>query len=83
MGLLHIGHLVNGAGDKTVDVLIFPEYLGEGGAERWGSLHSWEPHFPDVVRVLEPKDALALVGGHTLLYAQDLPVKVGLRAVRK
>lgn len=40
-----IPNLVNSTGDKTVDVLVLPENLWEGGAECWSCLHCRERHF--------------------------------------
>lgn len=38
-------NLVNGTGDKAVDVLVLPEDLWEGGAECRSCLHCRERHF--------------------------------------
>ena len=38
-------YLVDGAGDKAMNVLVLPKDLWEGGAECRGRLHCWERHF--------------------------------------
>lgn len=75
-------HLVYGTGDEAADVLPFPKYLREGGAECWGSLNGRKAYLAYVVCVLETKDPLALVGGHTLLDTEDLPVETWHRTAK-
>ncbi len=81
--VLRATHLVNGAGDETLDILLVAEYLGEGGAESWDRLNGGKADLTDAVGVLETKDALGLVSGNTLLCSEDVLVKVGLRTAER
>ena len=74
-------HLVNGAGDEALDVLVGSKDLGESGAEGWSSLHSGEAHLPDVVTVAKAKDPPTLVHCDTLLNLKHLTVEDWLTAV--
>ena len=76
-------YLVNGARNQALYVLSVPEYLWEGGAERWCGLHSREADLPNVVTVLEAKNRPDLVCGDALLNSKDLSVEVWHRTVHK